>query len=158
MQCAVIEFARNVLGLKGAASTEMNKLSPYPVIDMMESQKAVTKKGGTMRLGSYPCELNKGSKAYHIYGKSKINERHRHRYEFNNDFLQQFEKAGMVASGLNPESQLVEIIELKNHPYFVGTQFHPELKSTVLNPHPLFVEFVKQAIFNSKNKREFSII
>jgi CTP synthase len=158
MQCAVIEFARNVLGLKQAASTEMDKQTPDPVIDMMESQKAVINKGGTMRLGSYGCELIKGSKIHHIYGKSKIQERHRHRYEFNNSYLKQFEKAGMLASGINPEGKLVEIIELKDHPYFIGTQFHPELKSTVLNPHPLFVAFIKAAILSSKDKREFSIV
>ncbi|TAH26704.1 MAG: CTP synthase [Cytophagales bacterium] len=153
MQCAVVEFARNVLKLKNAASTEMDKSSSYPVIDLMESQKDVTQKGGTMRLGAYPCNLKKGSKANSIYGKIKITERHRHRYEFNNKFLTQFEKAGMIASGINPETKLVEIIEIKNHPYFVGVQFHPELKSTVLNPHPLFVEFVKAAITYSKNKK-----
>lgn len=158
MQCAVIEFARNVLGLKQAASTEMDKNTPDPVIDMMESQKAVINKGGTMRLGSYSCELVKGSKIHHIYGKVKIQERHRHRYEFNNQYLKQFEKAGMIASGINPEGNLVETIELKDHPFFLGAQFHPELKSTVLNPHPLFVEFVKAAILSSKNKREFSIV
>ncbi len=158
MQCAVIEFARNVLGLKDAASTEMNKTTPHPVIDMMESQKAVTIKGGTMRLGSYLCELVKGTRVHHIYGKTKIHERHRHRYEFNNAYLQQFEKAGMIASGINPDGKLIEIIELKDHPFFLGTQFHPELKSTVLNPHPIFVDFIKASIISSKNKREFSIV
>ncbi|WMJ74757.1 CTP synthase [Cytophagaceae bacterium ABcell3] len=145
MQCAVIEFARNVLNLPEAASTEMNAETPDPVICMMESQKNVTQKGGTMRLGAYPCELTKGTKAYSIYGKSKISERHRHRYEFNNDYLDRYKNAGMVASGINPDTGLVEIIELKDHPHFVGVQFHPELKSTVLNPHPLFVRFVKAA-------------
>lgn len=158
MQCAVIEFARNVLGLKGAASTEMNKNTPHPVIDMMESQKAVTKKGGTMRLGAYTCELVKGTRAHHIYGKTKISERHRHRYEFNNKYQKQFEKAGFIASGINPDGKLVEIVELKDHPYFLGAQFHPELKSTVLNPHPLFVEFVKAAILHSKARKDLSII
>jgi CTP synthase len=123
------------------------------VIDLMESQKNVTKKGGTMRLGAYTCELVKGSKAHHIYGKSKISERHRHRYEFNNKYLKQFEKAGMIASGINPDNKLVEVIELKDHPHFIGTQFHPELKSTVLAPHPLFVKFVKAAIDYSKLKK-----
>ena len=151
MQCAVVEFARNVLKLTGANSTEIDKKTPHPVIDMMEAQKKVTKKGGTMRLGAYPCELTKGSKAYTIYGKTKINERHRHRYEFNNKYLKQFESAGITASGINPEARLVEIIELREHPFFVGVQFHPELKSTVLNPHPIFVKFVKAAIERSQS-------
>ena len=152
MQCAVIEFARNVLGHPTANSTEMEEKTEYPVIALMESQKNVTKKGGTMRLGAYPCELLKGSKAYSAYGKSKIQERHRHRYEFNNKFLKAFEKAGMIATGINPDSNLVEIIEIKDHPFFVGSQFHPELKSTVLTPHPLFVKFIKSALEYSKNK------
>jgi CTP synthase len=143
MQCSVIEFARNVLGLEGANSAEMDAETPHPVIDLMEDQKNVTMKGGTMRLGSYPCELKKGSKAYSAYGKNKINERHRHRYEFNNKYLEQFEKAGMIASGVNPNTGLVEVVEIPEHPYFVGVQYHPELKSTVLNPHPLFVRFIK---------------
>ncbi|MBK6264028.1 CTP synthase [Marivirga sp. S37H4] len=146
MQCAVTEFARNVLGLKDAASIETNEKTKHPVIALMEDQKNITLKGGTMRLGSYPCELKKNTKAYQAYGKTKINERHRHRYEFNNRYLQQFEKGGMVASGINPDSQLVEIIEIPDHPWFVGSQFHPELKSTVLNPHPLFVRFVKASL------------
>ena len=153
MQCAVVEYARNVLGLKNAASVEMNKDTPHPVIDLMESQKDVTLKGGTMRLGAYSCDLQKGSKAYAIYGKSKIKERHRHRYEFNSKYLAQFEKAGMLASGINPDTKLVEIIEIKDHPHFIGVQFHPELKSTVLAPHPLFVDFVKAAIIYSKNRK-----
>ncbi len=152
MQCAVIEFARNVLGHPTANSTEMEEKTEYPVIALMESQKNVTKKGGTMRLGSYPCELTKGSKAYTAYGKAKIQERHRHRYEFNNKFLKAFEKAGMLATGINPDGNLVEIVEIKDHPFFVGSQFHPELKSTVLNPHPLFVKFIKSALEYSKNK------
>lgn len=152
MQCAVIEFARNVLGLTDASSTEMDAATPHPVIDMMEDQKKITMKGGTMRLGAYPCELTKGSKAYSVYGKSKISERHRHRYEFNNKYLKDFEKAGMVASGINPDSKLVEIVELNDHPWFIGTQFHPELKSTVLGPHPLFVKFVKAALEFKKSK------
>ncbi|WP_210464579.1 MULTISPECIES: CTP synthase [Rufibacter] len=154
MQCAAVEFARNVLGLKDAASTEMNPNTPYPVIDMMEEQKNITQKGGTMRLGSYICDLKRGSKAQHAYGKSHISERHRHRYEFNNQYLQAFEEAGMVASGINPDTGLVEVIELQNHPWFVGAQFHPELKSTVLAPHPLFVRFIKAAITQSKNKNK----
>lgn len=151
MQVAVIEFARSVLGLAQANSTEMNADTPDPVIALMEEQKNIEQMGGTMRLGSYPCELIKGTKSSAAYGKSKIQERHRHRYEFNNKYLQQFEKNGMVPSGLNPETGLVEIIEIKNHPWFVGTQFHPEYKSTVLNPHPLFVRFIKATIDNKVN-------
>lgn len=146
MQCAVIEFARNVLGLEGANSTEMDTKTKYPVIDLMEAQKKITKKGGTMRLGSYPCNVKEGTKAWDTYKQKGINERHRHRYEFNNEYLSQYEKAGMTASGINPEGNLVEIIEIKDHPWFVGVQFHPEYKSTVANPHPLFVNFVKTAI------------
>jgi len=142
MQCAVVEFARNVLGMKDAASTEIDKETKFPVIDLMEDQKSVTDYGGTMRLGSYECKLSKGSHAVHTYGKQKIEERHRHRYEFNNKYLAEFEKAGMKAVGLNPKSGLVEIVEIPEHPYFVGTQFHPELKSTVMTPHPLFVSFI----------------
>jgi CTP synthase len=152
MQCAVIEFGRNVLGLTHAHSTEMDESTEHAVISMMEEQKKITLKGGTMRLGSYACELKKGTKAYSIYGKSKITERHRHRYEFNNDFLSQYENAGMIASGINPENNLVEIIELKSHPYFVAAQFHPELKSTVANPHPLFVKFVAASLEYTKKK------
>ncbi|MCR9251124.1 MAG: CTP synthase [bacterium] len=152
MQCASIEFARNVLGLEDACSTEIDTESPNPVIDMMEDQKNITAMGGTMRLGAYTCELAKGSKAYSAYNHSKIQERHRHRYEFNNKYLEQFEKAGMIASGKNPDTNLVEIIELKDHPWFVGTQYHPELKSTVLNPHPLFVKFIKAAMDQKKQK------
>ena len=150
MQCAVIEFARNVLGLSKAHSTEMEPETKYPVIDFMEEQKKVTRKGGTMRLGEYPCVIQKGSKAYSVYGKQKIFERHRHRYEFNNKYLAQFEEGGLIASGINPDNNLVEIVENKNHPWFVGVQFHPEYKSTVENPHPLFVRFVKAAMDYSK--------
>ena len=148
MQVAVIEFARNVLGLKDAHSTEMNADTDNPVIALMEEQKNIEQMGGTMRLGAYPCELIKGTKSSAAYGKSKIQERHRHRFEFNNEYLQQFEKNGMIASGVNPETKLVEIIEIKDHPWFVGTQFHPEYKSTVLTPHPLFVRFIKATIDN----------
>jgi len=154
MQCAVIEFARNVLKMKGAHSTEMDEVSKYPVIDMMEEQKKIKNKGGTMRLGSYVCEIQKGSKAYQIYGKSRIKERHRHRYEFNNKYIKQFNDAGMITSGTNPDTGLVEIVELKNHPFFVGGQFHPELKSTVANPHPLFVKFVEAASEHKYGKRK----
>ncbi len=145
MQMAAIEFARNVLGIKDADSTEMNPDTPDPVIDMMEEQKKITMKGGTMRLGSYPCEIKENTLAYSIYGKKEIHERHRHRWEFNNKYLKQFEDAGMIASGINPQSGLVEIMELTHHPYFIGVQYHPELKSTVENPQPLFVHFIKAA-------------
>ncbi len=145
MQMAVIEFARNVLGIKEAHSTEMNPDTPDPVIDLMEEQKKITAKGGTMRLGSYPCELKPKTLAHAIYGTDAISERHRHRWEFNNKYLDQYEKAGMIASGKNPESGLVEIVELQGHPFFIGVQYHPELKSTVENPQPVFVSFVKAA-------------
>jgi CTP synthase len=145
MQCSVVEFSRHVLQLE-ASTTELNPKTKNPVIDMMEEQKKITNKGGTMRLGSYTCKLKKGSKAYHAYGESTIHERHRHRYEFNNRYLEQLEEAGLKATGVNPESNLVEIVELKDHPWFVGVQYHPELKSTVLNPHPLFVKFVEAAL------------
>ncbi len=154
MQMSVIEFARNAAGLAEASSTELAKDTPDPVIDMMEEQKKVTEKGGTMRLGAYPCELKKGSLAHQVYGKPLISERHRHRYEFNNKYLAPLQKAGLVASGINPETKLVEIIELPSHPYFIGVQFHPELKSTVMNPHPLFVHFVKAALKFSVEKKQ----
>lgn len=145
MQMAVIEFARNVLGLKEAHSTEMVPQTKDPVIDLMEEQKKITTKGGTMRLGSYPCDLKEGSLAYTIYEKNSVSERHRHRWEFNNKYLDEFEKAGMIASGKNPGTGLVEIIELPEHPFFIGVQYHPELKSTVENPQPIFVHFIKAA-------------
>ncbi len=145
MQMAVIEFARNILGLTKAHSTEMQADTPVPVIDLMENQKKITVKGGTMRLGAYPCAIEDGTLAKTIYGKSMISERHRHRYEFNNEYLQQFEDAGMIASGKNPESGLVEIVELPGHPFFIGVQYHPELKSSVENPQPIFVHFIKAA-------------
>ncbi len=150
MQCAVIEFARNVLGYKDATSTEMEVPTEHPVIDLMEEQKNVTDKGGTMRLGAYPCKVKRDSHLYEAYGQEVIYERHRHRYEFNNQFLADFEAAGMVATGINPETGLVEAVEIKDHPWFVGAQFHPEYKSTVKYPHPLFVDFVKAAIKNRK--------
>lgn len=146
MQMAAIEFARNVLGKKEANSTEMNPSTPDPVIDLMDEQKQVTAKGGTMRLGSYPCVLQADSLAHQIYGKELIHERHRHRWEFNNRYLTDFENAGMMASGKNPDSGLVEIIELKDHPFFIGVQYHPELKSTVEDPQPIFVHFIKAAL------------
>lgn len=145
MQMAVIEFARNVLSLPNAHSTEMDSGTPDPVIDLMEEQKKITSKGGTMRLGTYPCVVKKDTLAFKIYGKEKISERHRHRWEFNNQYLTRFESAGMIASGKNPESGLVEIIEIPGHPFFIGVQYHPELKSTVENPQPIFVHFVKAA-------------
>lgn len=145
MQMAVIEYARNVLGLKDAHSTEMDPQTKEPVIDLMEEQKEITAKGGTMRLGAYPCEVKEGTLAYTIYGKTNVSERHRHRWEFNNSYLERFEKAGMVASGKNPGTGLVEIVELPNHPFFIGVQYHPELKSTVENPQPIFVHFIKAA-------------
>lgn len=145
MQCAVIEFARNVLGWTDANSTEMGT-TPYPVIDLMEEQKGVTAKGGTMRLGAYPCTLTKGSVVAEAYGKLKISERHRHRYEFNSDYKEDFEKGGMRPVGVNPETGLVEVVEIPSHRWFVGTQYHPEYKSTVHNPSPLFVAFVKAAL------------
>jgi len=145
MQCAVVEFARNVLGLE-ASSTELNPKTQNPVIDMMEEQKKIVNKGGTMRLGAYDCKLKKGSKAFAAYGETLIHERHRHRYEFNNKYLEQIEHAGLKAVGVNPGTNLVEVVELKDHPWFVGVQYHPELKSTVLNPHPLFVKFVEAAL------------
>ncbi len=152
MQVAVIEFARNVLGLGHANSTEMDPDTPHPVIALMEEQKKIDQMGGTMRLGSYACELKKGSKAALAYSKTKIQERHRHRYEFNNTYLEQLEAKGMLASGKNPETGLVEIIEIKNHPWFVGVQFHPEYKSTVLKPQPLFVDFIQAALDKKNNK------
>jgi CTP synthase len=152
MQMAVVEYGRNVLGLEGAHSTEMDMETPNPVIGMMEGQKKITEKGGTMRLGAYACDLKKNSKAAAIYGKPHISERHRHRYEFNNDYLKQYENAGMIPSGINPDNNLVEIVELKNHPFFIGAQFHPELKSTVANPHPLFVNFVAAALAYARKK------
>jgi CTP synthase len=146
MQCAVIEFGRNVLDLNGANSTEMNIKSPFPVIDLMEGQKGVTEKGGTMRLGAYPCTLSPGSRVHEIYGTDHITERHRHRYEFNNEYLNKYVAAGMIPGGINPDSGLVEIMEIPAHKWFVGVQFHPEYKSTVLNPHPIFVDFIRATL------------
>ena len=143
MQMAVIEFARNVLGWSNAHSTEMDKQTTHPVIDLMEDQKNIETKGGTMRLGAFPCEIKTGSLAQTIYGSERISERHRHRWEFNNKYINEFEQAGMVPSGKNPSTGLVEIMELPGHPFFIGVQYHPELKSTVENPHPLFVHFIR---------------
>jgi CTP synthase len=146
MQCSVIEFARNKCGLEGANSTEFDTVSPYPVIDIMPEQKNIKNMGGTMRLGKYDCKLEKGSKAFEAYGEEMISERHRHRYEMNNELLPQLTAQGMVVSGTNPNRGLVEIVELPDHPWFVGVQFHPELKSTVSRPHPLFVGFIAAAL------------
>ncbi len=146
LQCAVIEFARNVLKFEKAHSTEMFHKTPYPVIDLMEEQKGITEKGGTMRLGAYACTLKKGSKAYKAYNKTEIEERHRHRYEFNSKFIDDYKNAGMVPMGINPDNDLVEIMEIPEHKWFVGVQFHPEYSSTVINPHPLFIDFIKATI------------
>jgi CTP synthase len=146
MQCAVIEFGRNVLGLKDAHSTEMNPRTPHPVIDIMSNQKTVKNLGGTMRLGAYPCKLEPDTKVHALYKENMISERHRHRYEFNNEYRKAFNKAGMLSVGIYPNENLVEIIELENHPWFIGVQFHPEYKSTVARPHPLFVGFVQAAL------------
>ena len=146
MQCAVVEFARNVLGYKDAHSVEIAPTTTHPVIDIMEEQKSISNMGGTMRLGAYPCRLEAGTRSYDIYGNEMISERHRHRYEFNNAYLDDFKAAGMVPAGINPDSGLVEIVEIPSHPYFVGSQFHPEYKSTAMHPHPLFVAFVEAAL------------
>ena len=145
MQMAVIEYARNVLGWADAHSTEMDKTTAHPVIDLMEEQKNIVNLGGTMRLGAYPCDIKKDSLAHKIYGSTQISERHRHRWEFNNKYIDEFEKAGLIPSGKNPATGLVEIVELKDHPFFIGVQYHPELKSTVENPQPIFVNFIKAA-------------
>lgn len=146
MQCAVIEFARNVVGLEGAHTTEVDHKTKYPVIDLMEEQKSVMNKGGTMRLGSYKCILSKNSKSYEAYRDTEVHERHRHRYEFNDKFIEDFRNNGMIPVGINPDSNLVEIMEIPGHRWFVGVQFHPEYSSTVVRPHPLFVSFVKACI------------
>ena len=155
MQCAVIEFARNVMGLADANSSEMGA-TPHPVIDLMAEQKGVVAKGGTMRLGGYPCNLKEGSKVAGIYGSTRISERHRHRYEFNNDYIDDFASHGMQAAGINPETGLVEVVELSGHRWFVGTQFHPEYKSTVEKPHPLFVSFVAASMNFKKEQKKLN--
>ncbi len=152
MQMAVIEYSRNVLGLADANSTEMNENTSHPVINLMEEQKDVTEKGGTMRLGAWDCELKENTKVYNAYGSKNISERHRHRYEFNNDYKDKIEAGGMLATGINPKTGLVETIEIPDHPWFVGVQYHPEYKSTVLNPHPLFLDFIAAAVEKQKNK------
>ena len=146
MQMAVIEFSRNVLGLKDANSTEMNKGTSNAVIDLMEEQKTITEKGGTMRLGAWKCDLKENTLVSKIYGTKSVYERHRHRYEYNNDYSEQLEKGGLISSGINPDTGLVEIVEIPNHPFFIGVQYHPEYKSTVANPHPLFVSFVAATV------------
>jgi CTP synthase len=147
MQVAVIEFARNVLNLEDADSTEMSPKTPYPVIDLMEQQKGITDYGGTMRLGSYECRIiDTNSKVFKAYNKLTIHERHRHRYEFNDAYRESYIAAGMIPVGVNPETDLVEIIEIPDHKWFVGVQFHPEYRSTVLNPHPVFVDFIKNSL------------
>lgn len=156
MQCAVIEFARNVLGYGDAHSSEMAPKSQHPVIDLMEEQKKVTNYGGTMRLGACDCDLEAGSKIHEAYGKDRISERHRHRFEFNSAYQEEFNKAGMKTTGINPETGLVEVVELENHPWFVGVQFHPEYKSTVDEPHPLFVRFVQAVIEQTVNTEKTS--
>jgi CTP synthase len=154
MQCALVEFARNVLGLKGANSMEFDAKTPYPIMVLMEKQKKLFDKGGTMRLGNYDCQLKPGSRAYQIYKKELIKERHRHRYEFNNDFLSKFEQDGIIFSGINLENDLVEIFELKNHPWFIGMQFHPEFKSRPNRPHPMFVSFIGASIKNASTSEK----
>ena len=150
MQMAVIEYSRNVLDLKDANSTEMSEATKNPVISLMEAQKTITDKGGTMRLGAWKCDIKEGTLAYEIYGKTQIEERHRHRYEYNNDYKKALESAGLISSGINPDTGLVEIVEIKNHPFFIGVQYHPEYKSTVANPHPIFVSFVAAMVKNKK--------
>lgn len=148
---AVIEYARNVLGYKDANSIEMNESTAHPVINLMEEQKDIENMGGTMRLGAWKCSLKENTLANKIYGQAEIMERHRHRYEFNGKYLNELEKAGLKASGVNPDTGLVEVVEIENHPFFIGVQYHPEYKSTVANPHPLFVSLVKAAV-EHKNK------
>ena len=152
MQMAVIEFSRNILGLTTANSSEMDPDTPHPVIAIMEAQKNITEKGGTMRLGAWKCDLSKATKIESIYNTSSIMERHRHRYEFNNDYKTPLEDAGMMASGFNPQTGLVEVVEIPTHPWFVGVQYHPEYKSTVASPHPLFLAFIKAALKHKTNK------
>lgn len=151
MQCAVIEFARNVIGLEDAHTTEISESTKHPVISIMEEQKEISNFGGTMRLGSYKCNLKSKSKVMEAYGEEKIEERHRHRYEFNNAYLEEFNKHGMIATGKNPKTGLVEVVEIIDHPWFIGVQYHPEYKSTVASPHPLFVSFVKASLINKNN-------
>lgn len=157
MQIAVIEFARNILGLENANSTEMDPNTPHPVIAMMEEQKSITDKGGTMRLGAWACELSQGSLVEKVYGKTRIEERHRHRYELNNAYKEQLGEAGLLATGHNPDTGLVEVVEIPEHPWFIGVQYHPEYKSTVANPHPLFVGFVKAVLHHMQKQKNASL-
>jgi CTP synthase len=152
MQMAVIEYSRTVLGYTEANSTEMNEGTPHPVVNLMEEQKNVTEKGGTMRLGAWKCEIKEGSLAHQIYGQTMISERHRHRYEYNSAYVDALQKAGLKASGVNPDTGLVEIVEIEEHPFFIGVQYHPEYKSTVANPHPIFVNFVAAAVKAKRSK------
>ena len=154
MQCMVIEFARNVLGLKDANSTEMDPSTPDNVIDLMEEQKSITEKGGTMRLGAYDCILRPDSKVAEAYGTTEVRERHRHRFEFNEAYRQRFEQAGMQCVGENPETHLVEVVELPQLRWYIGTQYHPEYSSTVLHPNPIFLSFVRAAITYDKDKNK----
>ena len=154
MQCMVIEFARNVLGLKDANSTEMDFHTPYNVIDLMEEQKNIMNMGGTMRLGAYACELAEGSRVAQAYGTTSISERHRHRFEFNNEFLDRYEAAGMKCTGRNPDANLVEVVEIPGKRWYIGTQYHPEYSSTVLHPNPIFIDFVKAAIAYSETEQK----
>ncbi|MDE5785932.1 MAG: gamma-glutamyl-gamma-aminobutyrate hydrolase family protein, partial [Duncaniella sp.] len=153
MQCMVIEFARNVLGLADANSTEMDHATTHNVIDLMEEQKSVSDKGGTMRLGAYDCDLAEGSRVEKAYGTRRVSERHRHRFEFNNDYRDRFENGGMKCVGENPSTHLVEVVELPDHRWYIGTQYHPEYSSTVLNPHPLFLDFIRAAIEYRNEKK-----
>ena len=152
MQMAVIEYSRTVLGYTEANSTEMNEGTPHPVVNLMEEQKNVTEKGGTMRLGAWKCEIKEGSLAHQIYGQTMISERHRHRYEYNSAYVDALQKAGLRATGVNPDTGLVEIVEIEEHPFFIGVQYHPEYKSTVANPHPIFVNFVAAAVKAKRSK------
>ena len=151
MQLAAIEFARNVIGISDATSMEFDEKAKNPIIHLMDEQKEVAEKGGTMRLGAYPCELKPGSKAFASYGQTEISERHRHRFEFNNKYREQFEENGITFSGLSPDGELVEIIEIADHPFFVAGQFHPELKSRPTKAHPLFRDLVSAALKIKKN-------
>ncbi len=152
MQMAIIEYSRNILGYADANSTEMNPNTKHPVVNLMEEQKTITDKGGTMRLGAWKCDIKPDTLASKIYGSATISERHRHRYEYNSQYVTELEKAGLIPSGVNPETGLVEIVELENHPFFIGVQYHPEYKSTVANPHPLFVNFVSATVKANKKK------
>ena len=153
MQMMAVEFARNVLGLKDAHSTEFDPETSAPVIDILPEQKNIQQLGGTMRLGAYPCIILEGTKAYQIYKKKEIYERHRHRYEFNPAYRERFEEKGFIVSGQSPDGRLAEIIELKNHPWYIGCQFHPEFKSKPFSPNPIFVDFVKEALKRAKRKK-----